>query len=340
MKTKFKKRLGTVTVAVTALLLSTLLAGCEAFNDNGLSSSGSLTVSVTDLQGQLGFLRDSNGVFLPTSDTPATSQVEALVVGAIVIRSRSEAEGPYTAETPITSINDQLSQDIQDSGNNLVLVPLTQGEVVESVDVPMPNPGSDKYQILAAALDHNPGTIENMATTAGQDAIKYIGFNQEFLETTPGWDMNVYGTDTPAAITLEMKRACLIGNPQDQATMPKGCARFFPSGFFSVSSAVEILSVVDENGVEIAPNGASYPLIVRADPDAPNEYTPATVYSTQFAQGAGPLPAVSAASRLTVTVSHMLANDASAACSALENTSPTVAAILASCETTTYVTVK
>ena len=98
-------------VGFLAFALS-FMVGCADLNDDpppANSGSGELTFSLTALAEQLGYRTDPvTGLHQTPAASAATTRVVALVSGAIVVRSRTLAQGPYSESVPITNLETQL----------------------------------------------------------------------------------------------------------------------------------------------------------------------------------------------------------------------------------------
>lgn len=292
---------------VLLLLLGFALAGPIGCADSDSQDSGSIQVNVSELQQQVGYSQDSstNAVSAPTSDAnnPATSVAKSVVVGAIVVRSRTLTEGPYGDRTPLTpAVQDLLEEDIRNSASFINLVNLPTTDDTDTIDVLLPPATTVKWQILGAALSSQPANKEALGDQANKDATIYIGWDDRFLATQS--DGTVVEVDSAGArgsevltdLTLNLKRACLVSS----SAPPKGCAQFDGDGQPVVSSAVEIIGV-EVNGV--SDTSLSYPMYVRTDSQA------ATAVSSLFGLFN---PATDAS--VEVFTTHQLGPDQSAAC--------------------------
>jgi hypothetical protein len=321
-KTKQRRR-----PLVWLLLLAFALAGVAGCADDS-EESGPVTVPLQDLQRQIGYSDATltNSVTSPTSDetNPATSVARSIAIGAVVVRSRSLAEGPYSDETPIENIETQLEDDIRNSAAFINLINLPTAE--EAVTVDLPPPAAEKWQLLGAALSTQPANKEALGEPANQDATIYIGFDKRFLATTSEGGVvqlnpdGTPGTEPLTDITLTLQRACL----QNQLDPPKGCAQFNTDGNIIVSAALEIVDV-EVNGVSVT--GVTFPIIVR---DAASVGTARVALFPLF----NPLTD-STHTSVEVFTTHQLAPNQSAACAAA---AATVADLEANCGVESYFT--
>ena len=323
MNTAFAHHMATVLrLALLALAVPALLA-CS---DSASEDSGSVSFTTGALQRQLGFREDpETSALVGPADNESTTLARAVVVGAVVIRSRSLAQGPYSDQTPITDIG-LLEDDIRDSAN---LVQLFSLPVADSeVRIRIPPPGAAKWQIMAAAFSTQPLHLDELALPVHQNAVIYLGFTTDpagqpvFLKTSNDGEIFVLdgaGNPTGGPVTnlsLVLKRACLI-------SLPKGCAQFVPGVANDgslllplISSAVEVYSV-EVDGTEEPLVG--YPFIVRAAITDPSEELPGTA-SNSIGQIFDPRVHMS----VQVFTTHMLAPNQDPGCPA-EDSAPTVA---------------
>lgn len=249
----------------TALVIAIIPALLACSNDS--SEPATATVSLSELQSQLGYNYDgATTLSSPTSDPadPATSVALSIALGAMAVDSRSLAAGPYTSRVPITDIETQLESDLRNSANFIILRNLPTAE--DTVEIKIPEPGSKKYQIVAAALRTQPVTVDDLGEPAHQDSVIYIGFDPRFLTTSADgeiFELDSSGNQTGDALTtidIDLIRACLV-EPQDP---PKGCAQYnSAAGAFVVSAAVEITGIYID-GSSISSLDTTDPYVVRS----------------------------------------------------------------------------
>ena len=100
MKT-LKKAYITLVIAIVIGLV-VFVPGCKEFNDNPVERTGTLRIDVQSLQRQLG-ISQSNGksasITNVPGDTEATNPVKGLIVGVMLVTSRS---APYTSDVAMT----------------------------------------------------------------------------------------------------------------------------------------------------------------------------------------------------------------------------------------------
>ena len=258
-------------VGFLAFILS-LTVGCADLNDDpppANSGSGGVTFSLTALAQQLGYRTDpTTGLHTTPAASEATTPVVALVSGAIVVRSRTLAQGPYSDSVPITNLETQLETDLLNSIESLQLVQLPLPPGQHNVTVRVPGPAAEKWQFLGAAFTAaadgtSPQNLADLGEDKFQDSAVYFGFHPQFLKTSvSGQTVTLLDAVTGAvvpetALTLTLKRACLITTP------PNGCAQFDDDAARTpkVTAAVEITGVL-VNGA--ADSTLNYPLQVRS----------------------------------------------------------------------------
>ena len=246
--------------------------GCADLNDDPPppnSGSGELTVSLTELARQLGYRTDPvTGLHTTPTVSAATTPVVTLVIGGMVVRSRTLAQGPYSDSVPITDLKTQLEVDLLSSVNSLQLVQLPLPAGQNTVSVTIPGPGTEKWQFLAAGFrtaadGTRPQNLADLGEDKFQDSAIYFAFHPQFLKTSVSEQTvtlldAVTGAVVPeTAITLTLKRACLVDFP------PNGCAQYDNDSDRTprVTAAVEITGVL-VNGV--ADTTLTYPLQVRS----------------------------------------------------------------------------
>ncbi len=324
MKTKlpFHNRAFGLILVLAAISLG--LAGCAGSDSE---ESGSITIPIQEVQSQLGYSDSAgtNSVNRPTDDEddPATPIARSVVIGAIVVRSRTLAEGPYSDQTPITDLENQLADDIRDSAQFISLVNLPSAE--ETITVDLPPAAAAKWQLIGAAFGTQPANKEALGDTETQDSTNYIGFDPRFLSTNPDGQVvvldspGVPGSEPVTDLTLSMKRGCLVNATQP----PNGCAQYDPgNGALVVVSAVEIIDV-EVDGVSVAPATGSYPIFVT---DASSANTAKSQLAGFFGQAT--------TSGVEVFTTHQQAASQSTACAA----STTKADLESNCGVETYFT--
>ena len=310
-------------VAVIALAVS--LSGCLDMNDDPNSSGDSIRVSVSDLQAQLGSQSlGTNHAIQPPSEDEATTSVKTIGIGAVVIRSRDEASGPYTDEVPIYNLGEQLEQDIIDSGTNLQLVQLTGVDVPDEIEIVLPPPGAPRWQVMAVGFSEQVDEVDKLREPQYKDSAAYFGFHPEFLKTgKKGVVLNMAGEDIGEIPPLRMMRACLVALP------PKGCAQYdedrIPSGF---TPGVEILAVYADGVLQPLRGDYAYPVKLRST----EQIKYFNVLGAPRANDTN--PAMQNAKRISVEVTHQLATGASDAC----KTADTEEELRTNCKVSTFST--
>lgn len=280
-------------------------------------------ISMRALQRQLGYVDDPSSSSLIFVETEATTKPLVVAIVAMVVRSRTIAQGPYSDRTPITDLETQLEDDLRNSADFVVLENLESAP--ETIEIELPPPSAEKWQLAAVAFSTQPDSVEALGEPVHQDAVIFIGFNDNFLKTTPDGGVTTLDganvADANGVISIPIQRACLI----NQDNPPKGCAQFNTDRIPVVTSAVEIIRV-NVNGANVA---GTFPIIVRKTPDTglPNE-----VDVTTAAAALAALPGVATASNVEVFTTHLLAaKHELTPCSDLDGTNPSAAALEAAC---------
>jgi hypothetical protein len=210
-----------------ALLLTVLalgLAGCG--NDHPAGNGGTIRVDLRALQSQVGggFATETAG----PGDSPATTAVKSLVIGAVVI---TFTDTPLSSDTNINSdLQDKLASDIINSVNYFSIVDLPTSE--DFVEFKVPPPGAGHWQVAAVGTRTQILTFNDLNDNS---AAIYYGFDEAFHTTS--------GSSGPD-VSLEMKRACFLDSP------PNGCAAYGTDGNITITPTVTILDVLD-NGTRI-----------------------------------------------------------------------------------------
>lgn len=261
MKSEFQFKTAVAGLLGLALIVTGLM-GCGDLNDNP-QEERTLDVSVSELQRQIGASGDGNANALTDQSGLSThSTVKTLVVGAVVIRSRTSAQGPYTDETPVSDIG-SLEQDLIDSASNVRMIQLPTTS--DTIRITLPPPSAEKWQLMGAAFETEMTLPDQLGDEVNQDTVKYIGFHNQFLQTGTNGEVQVLGTGEEASLSLNLQRACLVTYP------PNGCAQYDEDLVAVVTAAVQILSVeVDGTEITTALDGSDipYPLIITSADDA------------------------------------------------------------------------
>ena len=320
------------------------MVGCGDLSDEPPppnSGSGKLNVSLTELAQQLGYVRDpATGLHTTPTASDATTPVVDLVIGAMVVRSRTLADGPYSDSVPITNLETQLETDLLNSIGTLQLVQLDLLAGQTSISVDVPDPAATKWQFLAAGFQtatdgSRPQNLADLGEAKFQDSAIYFAFHPQFLRTSVS-DQTVTIVDaaTGAAVadselTLLLRRACLISTP------PKGCAQFNTDTLRTptVTAAVEIVGVLVDT-VAHTPTTFEFPLVVRSGgagsciSGISDACTPAVAI-----QRLNTIPRANA-TNLIVLTTHQLSSSESTEC----RTTTVGADLLANCAIQSYLT--
>jgi len=273
MKTLRKAYIALFFVIVTGMVIS--VPGCKEFNDNPVERAGNLIIDLNSLQRQLGInpsdAKNASITNVP-GDTDATNPVKGLIVGVMLVTSRST---PYTSDVAMTeAIVENLTDELTNSQQFIVTLKLPTSQEYVEIRSPKKDPASGGLQIIAAAVDFAIEELAEVGESEHENSLIYIGFIERF------YSVDDIG-DSALDETLVMKRACLNNNTI------KGCATY-PDKLTEdpvVTPAVEILGVRynDTAGVEITDytsgnfygyrNSAIFPMTVWTEIEASNAKT-------------------------------------------------------------------
>ncbi len=308
------------------LILFTLVPGCGEFNDNPRETKMKLTVDISELKKQFGYSSDSDNEdslgkeFREISgpgDSDATSAVESLVIGAVVITRKDEDGNPYAYNTD-EALTDEDMEDIEDDVLNsaayidFVNLPTTEN----TIEFLVPPPSAENWQVAAIGVDFKMDYLGQLDETDHDDAIMYYGF------TSIPYHYDDIKEDTPP-ISLTMKRACLANETV------LGCATY--SNILSVdpivTSAVEIVDV-KINGVSDS-YYSNFPIIVRSETEADAAIVDLNSIKDYYSLGIG--------DDLTIETTHSKNPFETDACKAFANDSfVSVNELTSNCEVQTY----
>jgi len=251
------KGMGSAVISIAIyLILFTLVPGCGEFNDNPRETKMKLTVDISELKKQFGYSSDNKGSLDKAvrgiddlEETPATSPVKALVIGAIVITTR---DTPYTTDIALTDDEmEDVKDDVLNSAAYIDFVNLPTSE--DTIKFSVPPPSAANWQVVAVGVNFKMDYLEDLDETEHDDAIMYYGFTPIF------YHYDDIKEDT--IIELEMKRNCLA----NEIWHPNGCATY--SNILSVdpivTSAVEIVDVKINDVSAYSEN--DFPFIVRSE---------------------------------------------------------------------------
>ena len=340
-----------------AVILS-FTVGCADLNDDpppANSGSGELTVSLTALAQQLGYRTDQEtGLHTTPTVSAATTPVVTLVIGGMVVRSRTLAQGPYSDSVPITDLKTQLEVDLLSSVNSLQLVQLPLPAGQNTVSVSIPGPGTEKWQFLAAGFraaadGTRPQTLADLGDDKFQDAAIYFAFHPQFLKTSvSGQTVTILDAVTGAvvpetAITLTLKRACLVDFP------PNGCAQYDndPDRTPRVTAAVEIIGIYLNNSDpgNIVTSGGdnllSSAIIVRDSGSTTDCLTGSCTKEAAIAHlttNFGTTVLAASTTKITVKTTHTQSANESSTCRGVAVDSTTIAELVSNCEIQSYIT--
>jgi len=239
------------------LILFTLLPGCGEFNDNPRETKMKLTVDISELKKQFEYSSDSdNGDSLEKEfrgisglgETDATSAVESLVIGAIVITAR---DTPYTTDEALTDEDmEDIEDDVLNSAAYIDFVNLPTSD--DTIEFFVPPPSAENWQVAAIGVNFKMDYLEELDETEHDDAVMYYGFTPIFYKHDD--------IEEDTILLIEMKRNCLA----NEIVHPNGCATY--SNILSddpiVTPAVEIVDVkINDKSVSYS----DFPIIVRSE---------------------------------------------------------------------------
>ena len=319
VRNRFQKH---TTLWLALLTLVAGLAGCADMNDDSSNRGDTIRVPLAELQQQMGLNEDINAAILPPADTGASTAVRTLVVGAVVVRSRTADQGPYTAEVPVGNIGDALEQDITDSGNNLQVVPLTGADVPDEIEIILPPTGADKWQIMAVGFSESFDQISKVSDDNIKKSAAYFGFHPQFLKTGGNGEVVTVAGQPAGEITLRMTRACLADNP------PLGCYQYDGDRLPRGTTGVEVLGIYADGVLQALRGDFTYPVVIRNLDQIKSFNVLGAPRNNELS------PAIGTAARITVRASHQLAAGKSAACLA----ATTVEALEQECGYTEFAT--
>lgn len=293
-----------------------LLGGCSEWNDNP-AETGNLLLNLRSIQHQLGIVIQENrlnekSVTVP-EDTASTTEVKALVVGALVVTSRST---PYSKDIALTgAVEEGMKTDLQNSVDFFKIVRLPTAD--KNIPLKLPPSTAGNWQPIVVGLRTVPALLENLADTEHQDSDIYYGFTSKFYSTD-----NINNNEI---IKLTMFRNCLGTAP------PKGCATFHSNIDKNpiVSASVEIIGVTYNGGTDYS--SSSFPIIVHLSTDEAAAVTSLASIRDQIKL------LVTTVSDLVIQTTHSGNPAESAACQALNTSSSlTVTQLKAACEIQEY----
>ena len=236
-------------------ILFTLLPGCGEFNDNPRETKMKLTVDISELKKQFGYSSDNKDSLDKAvrgiddlEETPATSAVKSLVIGAIVITAR---DTPYTIDEALTDEDmEDIEDDVLNSAAYIDFVNLPTSD--DTIEFLVPPPSAGNWQVAAIGVNFKMEYLEELDETEHDDAVMYYGFTPIFYKYDDIEEDTVF--------SLTMKRNCLA----NEEIHPNGCATY--SNILSddpiVTPAVEIVDVkINDKSVSYS----DFPIIVRSE---------------------------------------------------------------------------
>jgi hypothetical protein len=284
-------------------LLLFIVAGCKDLNDNPPPvAADTMRIDVAEIQRQItvgagGSQENQNEdrrFALTSSDTDVSSEAKTLLIGAIVVTSRST---PYSSSTSITtSIPSFFGNDLTDSGDFIQLINLPVSETYVEFKVPPPSAGN--WQVFAVAFSTQPELVSDLSTEEHKNSAIYFGVKEQFFKAE---DMG----NTP--VPVRMQRVCLQGTP------PKGCASFGASVTAAavVTAAVDIVGV-RANGADYTPDTIDFPIFVRTAGDVTTAIASLKTIRDEIKKK-------KTITSLTLRATHSMNTTESAECQALSN---------------------
>ncbi len=234
-----------------------IVLGCKQFNDDPAERSDTITVDVQKIQNQLGYTKadavksqnSGSSNISPPTDTDASNAVRSILIGAMVVTSRST---PYTSTTALTEAEvENMEDDLLNSVNYFKMINLPTTSTYLTFDVPPETAGN--WQVVAVGLDFDISVFDDLSKEEHDGAVIYAGFVERFFTRNDVGD-GVLGDD------LLMKRACL------NSETVKGCATYNVdiNDDPVVTAAVEIVGVqyTTSSGTEDA--SGDFPILVRS----------------------------------------------------------------------------
>ena len=288
------------------------MISCKSFNDNPAENNSKIKVDISKLQQQLGYStqskknRGQKKITTRPGDSDATVEVKALLIGALIVNSRT---APYNNDLAITDeINDQFQEDMANSTQYFSLVSLPVAE--DFVEFMVPTDGAGNWQVMVIGLDFQPDAFEDLGADERKNSSIYFGF-------TPIFYTRAQIGDTP--IEVKVKRQCLIDEP------PKGCATYDDKLVKKpiVTASVEIIDVKYNGDNSFSSGTVTFPIIVRNQSDADSAITSLETIVSEIGS-----PKI-----LTVFTTHTKNSSESTTCQNLANVeNVTVAQLSAACQ--------
>jgi hypothetical protein len=239
-------------------LLILITVGCKNLNDNPPPlSENKIRIDVGEIQRQISASagvheenrQEAPQYTLTSSETVVSSEAKTLLIGAVVVTSRSI---PYPSGAAVTtSIPEFFGNDLIDSGDFIQLINLPVTETYVEFKVPPQSAGN--WQVFAVAFSTQPELVSDLSAEEHKKSAIYFGVKDQFFTAE-----SIGNTPVP----VRMQRICLQGTP------PKGCASFGASLTAEpvVTASVEIVGV-RANGVDYTPGSVDFPIFVRTAED-------------------------------------------------------------------------
>ncbi|MCP4755359.1 MAG: hypothetical protein GY866_31225 [Proteobacteria bacterium] len=291
----------TLGICITVLFS---LFSCKQLNSNPPAEQGGrMSIDIQDIQKQVGYPTASTPMDKRTTaadvfvneDTDVTDTVASLLIGAVIVTSRSI---PYDNDEAVTSsISSFLGRDFSNSMDYLKIVELPIEQ--DTVTFDAPPPGAKNWQIIVVGLTTQPETIADLGSGEHSNSTIYVGFSERFYKAE---DIG----DTP--VKIKMKRACLTGS------IPKGCATYGAALNASpvVTKSVEIVGIkVNEH--DYLSSTVDFPIFVRTDSDETSAVEKLTTVRREIEEH------YSSVSSLSVLTSHTENPYEDEACQALSD---------------------
>ncbi len=161
------------------LALSAIFAlvsiGCKEMS-NEADGSKTLTIDLANIKEQLEPVGPAPSLLGASSGSITSSTVKSLVLGAIVVTSRSD---PYLSTTKVTEkIEEDLKQEAINSVNYLSVVDLPINE--DYIEFLVPPQTAGKWQVAVVSFDFNLDVLADWEDYESKGKILHKGFTEGF----------------------------------------------------------------------------------------------------------------------------------------------------------------
>ncbi len=203
------------------------LTGCGGWN--APKDSATAVVDLRPIAAQMNDQPAGSGYSAQSVSSPGntatTTDVKAIIIGALVIAFTDTPIGP---DTPITKdMQDNLTTAAKNSIKFIKIVQLPSPDPFVEFDLPPPE--ATHWEVVAV------GTRDpiDVLSDVGDNSPIYYGFNVD-ANNKP---FLLSGSDAPATVTVKLQRACIANTP------PVGCAQYKPNRPLTAASLVITPSV-------------------------------------------------------------------------------------------------